>query len=108
MKIAFTVMCKGEEKYFMKDKSFVQISRQLLDKEVEVITIQGSFEGILVEVGSDVIVLERRRGQRPLRVIIRIEAIVALHRLEIMPRGPFNFGFHDANVESPESGMNEF
>lgn len=93
------------EKNYVRETTFNQLSHDLLEKEVEVITLQGDFTGRLLDVGKDVIVLETRMRQRPLRVNIRIEAIVAIYRSEtpIMPRSPFDFHFGETNFEGQQN-----
>ncbi|MFJ7726636.1 hypothetical protein ACIQXV_10760 [Neobacillus sp. NPDC097160] len=75
----------------MTELNFHQIAHELLKKEVELVTLQGNFTGRLLEVGNDVLVLESRGRIRPRLVAIRIEVIVAIFRVEQMPRGPFGF-----------------
>ncbi len=93
------------EKNYVRETTFNQLSHDLLDKEVEVITLQGDFRGRLLDVGRDVIVLETRMRPRPLRLNIRIEAIVAIYRAEApaMPRGPFDFHFGEPNFEAQQN-----
>ncbi|MEO2074066.1 MAG: hypothetical protein ABGX20_01420 [Bacillus sp. (in: firmicutes)] len=84
----------------MTEINFHQLAHELIKREVEVVTLQGTFTGRLLEVGSDVIVLETRGRMRSTIVAIRIETIVALFRVEQhRPRGPFGF--------SPEEFENE-
>ncbi|MEH7110051.1 MULTISPECIES: DUF2642 domain-containing protein [Bacillaceae] len=76
----------------MSENTFHQLAHEHLKEEVNVVTTQGSFEGRLLHVGTDIIVLENRMmRQRPLRLIIRIAEIVVLFRAELAPRGPFGF-----------------
>lgn len=76
----------------MTEINFHQLAHELLKREVEVVTLQGTFTGRLLEVGKDVIVLETRGRMRSTLVAIRIETIVALFRVEHMQRrGPFGF-----------------
>lgn len=76
----------------MAEINFHQLAHELLKREVEVVTLQGTYTGRLLEVGQDVIVLETRGRMRSTLVAIRIETIVALFRVEHMPRrGPFGF-----------------
>ncbi|ETI66377.1 DUF2642 domain-containing protein [Neobacillus vireti] len=75
----------------MTETNFHQIAHELLNKDVEVITLRGDFSGRLINVGTDVIVLERRGRFRPVNLAIRIETIVLIYRAEPMPRGPFGF-----------------
>jgi hypothetical protein len=75
----------------MSDLNFHQIAHDLVNKEVEVITLNGNFNGRLHETGKDVIILHTRGRAGNLRLVIRIEAIVAIFRVEPAPRGPFGF-----------------
>lgn len=75
----------------MSENTFHHFALEHVNEEVNVITTQGSLEGRLLNVGRDVILLQNRMGPRPLRFIIRIEEIVALHRAELGPRGAFGF-----------------
>lgn len=75
----------------MTEITFHQIAQGLLKKEVEVITTRGNFNGRLRAVGKDVIVLEARGRMDRMELTIRIEQIVAIHREERIPRGPFGF-----------------
>ncbi|MEH7302988.1 hypothetical protein [Neobacillus drentensis] len=76
----------------MAEINFHQLAHELLKREVEVVTLQGTYTGRLLEVGQDVIVLETRGRMRSTLVAIRIETIVALFRVEHMQRrGPFGF-----------------
>jgi hypothetical protein len=87
----------------MSEVSFHQLAHDLLRKEVEVVTLQGTFSGRLDEVGKDIIVLETRGRGRSMAVAIRIETIVAIFRVEQMPRGPFGFNpqeFEHDHIES--------
>ncbi|MBS4211179.1 DUF2642 domain-containing protein [Neobacillus rhizophilus] len=84
----------------MSDKTFHQFAHELVNEEVNVVTTQGNFEGRLLLVGSDIIVLQNRMAARR-RIIIRILEIVALFRAEIRPTGPF--GFMGAAPELEES-----
>ena len=76
----------------MSEINFHQIAHELLNKEVEVVTTQGSFTGRLLEVGRDVLVLESRGRIRSRVLAVRIELIVAIFRVEQVQRGPFGFG----------------
>jgi hypothetical protein len=75
----------------MTEINFHQIATELLKKDIEVFSLQGKFSGRLLEVGKDVLVLESRGRVRPFYLAVRIETIVALHRVEQMHRGPFSF-----------------
>jgi hypothetical protein len=75
----------------MSENTFHHFAHEHVNEEVNVITTQGNFEGRLLSVGKDVVLLQTRMGPRPLRFIIRIQEIVALHRAELGPRGPFGF-----------------
>lgn len=75
----------------MSEKTFNQIAQEYLNEEVEIVTLQGNFSGRMLSVSQDTIILENRMRGRPLKVMIRIETIVALYRLNIMPRGFFDF-----------------
>ncbi|WP_169802727.1 DUF2642 domain-containing protein [Neobacillus soli] len=87
----------------MTEINFHQIANELLKKEVEINTIQGNFSGRLLEVGKDVLVLESRGRIRSMLVAIRIETIIAIHRVEQMPRGPFGFNQQEFEQEQHES-----
>ncbi|MFK9090665.1 hypothetical protein [Bacillus salipaludis] len=86
----------------MTELNFHQIAHELLKKEVELVTLQGNFNGRLLEVGKDVLVLESRGRIRPRLVAIRIEVIVAIFRVEQMPRGPFGFNPEELNHEQDQ------
>lgn len=86
----------------MNENTFYYYAHEHVNEEVNVITTQGSFEGRLLSVGKDVILIQNRMVPRPLKIIIRIEEIVALHRAELGPRGPF--GFMPRTNELDESG----
>ncbi|MFZ7944462.1 MULTISPECIES: hypothetical protein [Bacillaceae] len=75
----------------MTELNFHQIAHELLKKEVEIVTLQGTFTGRLLEVGRDVLVLESRGRMRQRLLAVRIDVIVAIFRVEQMPRGPFGF-----------------
>ncbi|MBO0960950.1 hypothetical protein J1P26_14710 [Neobacillus sp. MM2021_6] len=75
----------------MTELTFHQIAHELLKKEVEIVTLQGTFTGRLLEVGKDVLVIESRGRMRQRLLAIRIDVIVAIFRVEQMPRGPFGF-----------------
>lgn len=75
----------------MSDALFHEFALDHLNEEVNVVTTQGNFEGRLLKVGNDVIILTNRAVRRPVKVLIRIEEIVALYRAELAPRGPFGF-----------------
>ncbi|MCM3567769.1 hypothetical protein [Neobacillus mesonae] len=76
----------------MSEKTFHQVAGELVHHEVIVVTRQGNFEGKLLSVGTDVIVLEDRRlGGRPVKLFIRIEEVVAIYRAERRQMGPFGF-----------------
>lgn len=75
----------------MSDALFHEFAHDHLNEDVNVVTTQGNFEGKLLKVGSDVIILSNRAVSRPTKVLIRIEEIVALYRAELAPRGPFGF-----------------
>ncbi|MGG1401572.1 hypothetical protein ABE288_27700 [Bacillus salipaludis] len=83
----------------MTDLNFHQIAHELFKKEVEVVTLQGSFNGRLKTVGSDVVILHSRGRGVPMDLAIRIEAIVAIFRVEMIPRGPFGFNPMEAQLE---------
>jgi hypothetical protein len=84
------------------ERTFHQIAHELLKKEVEVITVQGNFNGSLIEVGRDIIIVESRGRIRHVHLIIRIDNIVAIFRSEQMPRGPFGFNPGDDDREHEE------
>lgn len=87
----------------MNEKTFHQVAGELIHHEVIVITRQGNFEGKLLSVGKDVIVIENHRlGGRPVKLFIRIEEVVAIYRAERRPIGPF--GFMPMGEEFEESG----
>ncbi|WP_040209297.1 hypothetical protein [Neobacillus jeddahensis] len=75
---------------------FHQIAHELLKKEVEIVTVQGTFTGRLLEVGKDVLVLESRGRIRPRLVAVRIDVIVAIFRVEQFQRGPFGFNAEES------------
>ncbi len=76
----------------MSEKTFHQVAGELLDHEVNVITRQGNFEGKLLSVGTDVLVMQNQvLGGRPVKLFIRIEEVIAIYRSEQRPVGPFGF-----------------
>lgn len=86
----------------MTELNFHQIAHELLEKEVEIVTLQGNFTGKLLEVGKDVLVLESRGRIRPRILGVRIEVIVAIFRVEQMQRGPFGFSPGQNSVEEEQ------
>jgi len=70
---------------------FRQIAQGLVNKEIEVITLNGNFNGRLHEVGNDVIFLHGRGRTGAMNLVIRIETIVAIYKVEFVQRGPFGF-----------------
>lgn len=68
---------------------FESFTHSLLNKEVEVITRDGTYVGTLTEVGSDIIVLRTRVRGQLVRLAIRIALIIAIFRVRMGPRGPF-------------------
>jgi hypothetical protein len=78
---------------------FHDFANEHLNEDVLVVTTQGNFEGKLLKVGSDAIILINEAVHRPVKVLIRIEEIVALHRSELKPRGPFGFMPHRPEYE---------
>jgi len=87
----------------MSEINFHQIAHELIQKEVEIVTIQGNFTGKLLEVGRDVLVIESRGRVRPRLLAIRIDTIVAIFRVEQISRGPFGFNPGDTENEQEES-----
>ncbi|WP_066304934.1 hypothetical protein [Bacillus sp. FJAT-29814] len=75
----------------MGETIFHEFAKEHLKEEVNVVTTHGNFEGRLLKVGTDAIVLLNRAVHRPVKVLIRKEEIVALYRSEMAPRGPFGF-----------------
>jgi hypothetical protein len=75
----------------MTEKVFHHVAHEHLSKEVEIITVQGTFNGRIEEIGGDFLILHTRGRGFPLNIAIRIEAIVAIFRVEHFPRGPFGF-----------------
>jgi hypothetical protein len=92
----------------MSELNFHQIAHELLNKEVEIVTLQGNYTGKLLEVGKDILVLESRGRIRPRILGLRIEVIVAIFRIEQMQRGPFGFspGVNDVEEDQHESSNN--
>jgi hypothetical protein len=84
------------------ERTFHQIAHELLKKDVEVITVQGNFNGRLIEVGRDIIIVESRGRIRHVNLIIRIDKIVAIFLSAPMPRGPFGFNPGDDGMEHEE------
>jgi hypothetical protein len=72
----------------MSDRNFKDNAYRLVGQEVEVITSEGTYQGTLLSVGNDSLVLQTRIRGRLVRLIIRLALIVALFRL-IGPRGAF-------------------
>jgi len=75
----------------MNDLSFQHFTQKYLEEEVTIITKQGTYDGRLLDVGTDVLVIENRRGPRPLKLIIRIGEIVVIHLSELTPIRAFGF-----------------
>ncbi|NRD79537.1 DUF2642 domain-containing protein [Bacillus sp. BRMEA1] len=75
----------------MSENTFHSFAQNLVEEEVNVITTRGDFNGRLISVGKDVILLQNRMGPQHLTLGIRIAEIVVLHRAELGPRGPFGF-----------------
>ena len=74
----------------MSRQDFSSFANSLLNKEVEVITSQGTYSGTLLEVGRDVIILQSRINGMSTHLAIRIELIVAIFRLPTGHQGgPF-------------------
>lgn len=65
----------------MSEGNFKSKAYQLIGKDVEVITTEGSYRGTILSVGSDSLVLQTRIRGRLVRLVIRIALIVALFRL---------------------------
>ncbi len=65
----------------MNGENFKKQAYRLVGQEVEVITTEGRYQGTLISVGSDSLVLETRVRGRLVRMIIRLALIVALIRL---------------------------
>ncbi|MDR7001142.1 hypothetical protein [Neobacillus niacini] len=91
----------------MTDLNFHQIAHELLKKEVEVVTLQGSFNGRLKAVGSDVVILHSRGRGVPMELAIRIETIVTLYRVEMIPRSPFGFNPMEAQLDNDHEHEHE-
>jgi hypothetical protein len=89
----------------MNKQSFNQLANGLVNKEVEVITTEGTYTGTLLFVGSDTIILRTRVRGRLIRLAIRIAAIVGLFRFKPEHRGSF-WGQPMSQHEEEES--NEF
>ncbi|EKN70824.1 hypothetical protein BABA_03134 [Neobacillus bataviensis LMG 21833] len=89
----------------MTELTFHQIAHELLKKEVEINTLQGTFTGRLLEVGKDVLVIESRGRMRQRLLAVRIDVIMAIFRVEQMPRGPF--GFMPEEVEDEHEQQHE-
>lgn len=88
----------------MNEKTFHVIAQDHLKKEVEVVTVQGTYTGRLLFIGKDFIVLESRGRMREVEIAIRIEFIVAIFKVESFPRGAFGFGpFGGGHEEEHES-----
>jgi stringent starvation protein B len=86
----------------MTDKIFHHVAHEHINNEVEITTLQGNFTGRIEEIGKDFIILHSRGRGFPMNIAIRIEAIVAIFRIEAMPRGPFGFNLGGAQVEAEE------
>lgn len=86
-----------------KSQNFNTFAQGLLNKEVEVITSEGTYTGTLVYVGADTIILQSRIRGRSVRLAIRIALIVALFRLITGRRGPF---WSDSSEHHDESSDN--
>lgn len=91
----------------MKEKQFHHHCHEYVNKDVEVITLQGTFEGRVIEVSRDVLIIESRMPGRSGRSLVRIESIVAISPVEIVPRGPFDFYFGNVQQQQQPSEINE-
>jgi small nuclear ribonucleoprotein (snRNP)-like protein len=72
---------------------FYTVCHEHLNKEVEVVTTEGTYTGTLVHVESDAIILQTMMRGRTVRMAIRIAFIVTIFEVVPEPRGPFWFGF---------------
>lgn len=90
----------------MTEKGFHQIVLEHLEKEVEVITLQGNYSGRLTHAGKDVIVIHSRGRGFPMNLAIRIDTIVGIYRMEFAPRDPFGFNPGIAELEREEKESN--
>ncbi|MCQ6282048.1 hypothetical protein [Bacillus sp. EB600] len=81
-------------------QNFNTFAHGLLNKEVEVITSEGTYTGTLVYVGSDTIILQSRIRGRSVRLAIRIALIVALFRLTTNQRGLWSGPSESGNESS--------
>lgn len=73
----------------MNKQDFNQLASGVVDKEVEIITTEGTYSGTLLFVGNDTIILKTRIRGRYVRLAIRIAEIVGLLRYKPEHRGPF-------------------
>lgn len=89
----------------MKPNDFMHFANDLVGKEVEVITSEGTYSGTLLSVGSDSIIMETTIRGRSVRLAIRIALIVALFRLVTgsRRRGPFWAQSTEGEEESSSS-----
>jgi hypothetical protein len=65
----------------MDQRDFRDLAHKLVGKDVEVITVHGTFRGTLLSVGSNFIIMRTRIRGRLVRLIIRLALIVALFRI---------------------------
>lgn len=99
---AFTISRERGGIVNMSEKYFHHLAHQYLNKNVEIITTQGEFNGELLSVHKDIVILRsflRMRNQ--LEIIIRIDQIVAFFHEEQFQRDLFNMMPHQ--VEREES-----
>ncbi|MDP4084097.1 MAG: hypothetical protein Q8934_05715 [Bacillota bacterium] len=89
----------------MGEKTFYQGAHPYLNKQVEIITTQGTFSGKLLSISQDVVILQSMMRMRPRDIVIRVEQIVALYREEQMPRGPFDFMPQEPEIEESEESQ---
>ncbi|MBS4208680.1 hypothetical protein [Bacillus sp. FJAT-50079] len=85
----------------MKDQNFKDFADGLVEKEVEVITFDGTYTGRLLSVGSDSIFVETTIQGRSVQLAIRISFIVALFQLvPSTRRGPFWAPYSEVEEEN--------
>jgi ABC-type transporter Mla maintaining outer membrane lipid asymmetry permease subunit MlaE len=78
---------KGEKR--VDKKGFHNQAHRLVGQEVEVITVNGTFTGTLLSVGSNFIIMRTRIRGRLVRLLIRLALIVALFRLAGITGGSY-------------------
>lgn len=87
----------------MKKSDFIQFAHRLLGDEVQVVTTVGPYFGKLKFVGDDVLGLKTHMGGNQERVVIRIEEVVALFKIQHDGRGHFRGAGESSSLKESSS-----